>query len=103
MIDCNQLVGRGRDICRGHDDLGNPVSMTGETRWEYIQNWIELKKLNPITISKEDFIAEHNKNNLTQTTQTKNIQTKEITTIAKGCGCGSTKKIKEKIKAFKMM
>lgn len=46
-IDCDQLAGRLRDICRGHDDNGNPV-LTPEKCEEYRQYWLaQAKKESP--------------------------------------------------------
>lgn len=38
MIDCEQLPGRKRDICRGYDDAGLPV-LTPEKRIAYLRLW----------------------------------------------------------------
>lgn len=37
-IDCDQLAGRLRDICRGHDDNGNPV-LTPQQCEAYRKHW----------------------------------------------------------------
>lgn len=38
IIDCDSLVGRLRDICRGHDDAGNPV-LTPRQCNAYRRSW----------------------------------------------------------------
>lgn len=106
IINCEQLDGRVRDICRGHDSSGEPIKMTGEKRWAYIQKWIELKKIDPISVSKEEFIADHNKHHPPIIeTETKTAAHTQLTTTtkSKGCGCGKSKQIKDKIaKIIKM-
>lgn len=49
MIDCDELPGRLRDICRGHDDAGNPV-LTREKRDAYrylFENGVGRPRLTP--------------------------------------------------------
>jgi hypothetical protein len=41
MIDCDQLTGRMRDICRGHDDAGNPIDLSPAKRDRYLRRWAE--------------------------------------------------------------
>lgn len=43
-VDCNQFTGRKRDICRGHDDAGNPV-LTPERCEAYRRRWAGLPPL----------------------------------------------------------
>jgi len=38
-MNCDSLVGRFRDICRGHDDAGNPV-LTPEKCTAYRKLWV---------------------------------------------------------------
>lgn len=38
-VDCDKLTGRHRDICRGHDDNGNPIDMSEVRRQRYLDLW----------------------------------------------------------------
>lgn len=39
MNGCEQLEGRLRDICRGHDAAGKPINLSSEKRIAYLRNW----------------------------------------------------------------
>lgn len=47
-MNCDQLTGRMRDICRGVDDAGKPV-LTPEKRAFYIAKWMDDGLLSPPT------------------------------------------------------
>lgn len=38
-MNCESLKGRLRDICRGHDDDGNPIAMSEDRRRAYLERW----------------------------------------------------------------